>query len=777
VSYNNSVYCGLYGCGHWHSLSPSSQRVIEGFYQIFCAHILFPEWVIVIETIEDLLKKYWGYSSFLPHQREIITSVLSGTDTVAIIATGGGKSLCYQLPGLYFGGLTLVISPLISLMKDQVDDLNERGIPAAAYNSTLDSSERATIETCLKNNALRLLFVSPEKCMQPNFLASIKNYPLHLIAIDEAHCISEWGHDFRPEYRQLAALKHEFLNVPIIALTATAIPQVRKDICQQLGLIKPNEFIGSFNRPNLHYTIFPKKNSLSFLLDYIRQHKNDSGIVYCFSKQETEDLSEELHKWGYSAMAYHAGLPKAERQRVQDEFIHDNVKVICATIAFGMGINKPDVRYVIHYDLPKSVESYYQETGRAGRDGQTSECILFFGRSDVNRIRSLLENDGSDEHNVRLTLCKLQDMIEYCESPICRRKFLLNYFGEEYAGENCGACDNCNKPKDQIDGTDLSRKIIACVKELPFHFGSDLISDVLTGANTNKIKNHQLEKLPTFNSMNGYSKTQIRKWINELIYLGYLERTGDKYPVIGITPKSQSFLNVPQQILLSSPETNLQKSIPLKKTDSLNASDEKLFLHLKQLRKSLADQEKVPPYVIFHDTSLRELAIKKPLDAEGFRNISGVGERKLQKYGSAFTAAIKVFLSDSGENGNPGEAEVSVETEILLEKISIIEREIHELNQKLMDLSSERKQLIEYAVTEGISHQGCYSLHRTIVQVRQLNLEMFKQKYPQIFLQIGSVKLSDADKALGRDEVSQLCSLKESVSYKIIDSNSEIAHE
>jgi len=722
-----------------------------------------------MDTIEDLLKKYWGYSSFLPHQKEIIESILSGKDTLAILATGGGKSLCYQLPALYLGGLTLVISPLISLMKDQVDDLNERGIPSAAFNSSLEYHERGKIENNLKNNALRLLFISPEKCMQPNFLDTLKNYPVHLIAIDEAHCISEWGHDFRPEYRQLAILKKQFPGIPVIALTATAIPQVRNDIRQQLGLFNSNEFIGSFNRENLQYRIIPKKNSLPLLLNYIRQHTDESGIVYCLSKKETEELAEEIRKCGYNASAYHAGLPKPEREKIQDEFIHDNVKIICATIAFGMGINKPDIRYVIHYDIPKSIEAYYQETGRAGRDGLASECILFYSRSDVNRVRALLESDVSDEHNVRLTLHKLQDMIDYCESPLCRRKYILNYFGETYSKENCGSCDNCDHPKEQIDGTEIAGKIVECVRQLPSHFGIDLISDVLTGSQSSKIKNYQFDKLPSYNSGKGYGKQQYRIWINELIRQEYLTRTGDKYPVVSLSPKSATLQNGSCRIMLSIPETGFQKSTPLQKTDNMSASEEKLFLNLKTLRKSLADQENVPPYVIFHDTSLKEMARIKPVDAASFSTIGGVGERKLEKYGPVFTSAIKTFLADHGTDISKNEPVTQGDSGNLLEQIFELDKEIQTLNQKIAELSVDKKRLLEHAVSAGMTCEGAYTLHQSIVQVRQLNLEAFKQQYPQIFMEIGSVKLSDADKAIGKPEVTRLCTLKESVTYKVID--------
>jgi ATP-dependent DNA helicase RecQ len=591
---------------------------------------------------DELLKKYWGYSKFLPHQKEIIESVLNGNDTLAIMATGGGKSLCYQLPALCYGGLTVVISPLISLMKDQVDDLNARGIPAAAYNSSLDYRDRTRIESELKDGSLRLLFISPEKCMQPNFLESLKASPVHLIAIDEAHCISEWGHNFRPEYRQLAQLKKTFPSVPLVALTATAIPEVRRDIREQLGLSQAHEFIGSFNRKNLQYRIIQKKNPMVFLANYVSQHRNDSGIIYCLSKKETEDIASDLQKRGFKARAYHAGLSKLVREKVQDGFIRDAIDIVCATVAFGMGIDKPDVRYVIHYDLPKTVESYYQETGRAGRDGLNSECILLYSRGDYTRVRSMLEHDdAAGERNLRLALKKLQDMTEYCETTTCRRKYLLTYFGEEYTEENCASCDNCDNPPDMIDGTEPATLIVGCVKELPSRFGIELISDVLRGSKSTKIQDYHLDSLSAYGSGKKYSKAQYRTWINELVRQGYLDRTGDKYPVICCTGKSEELIGGKSRVMLPVPEREITKRPAPAAIVSATAEDAALFLRLKSLRKAIADREGLPPYMIFPDKSLHEMASFRPGNRERFSTISGVGEFKLKKYGPEFMEEIR----------------------------------------------------------------------------------------------------------------------------------------
>lgn len=722
-----------------------------------------------MDGIEDLLKKYWGYTNFLPYQKEVIESILKSQDTIAIMATGGGKSLCYQLPALYLDGLTLVISPLISLMKDQVDDLNARGIPAAAYNSSLEYSDRERIEINLKNNHIRLLFLSPEKCMQPRFLEFLKRFRICLIAIDEAHCISEWGHNFRPEYRQLSALKEHFPSVPIIALTATAIPEVRKDIALQLKLSEPREFVGSFNRKNLQYRVLPKKNSWTTLLNYVQQHKDESGIIYCLSKKETEDIAEKLQKSGFKAIAYHAGLSKDVREKVQDEFIHDNANIVCATIAFGMGIDKPDVRFVIHYVMPKSIESYFQETGRAGRDGEDSECILLYSRGDYGKIRALIEGDGSDERYIRLSLRKLQEMIDYCESPLCRRKFLLNYFGEQYSEGNCGSCDNCDQSKEMIDGTSIAKRIIDCVQQLPTHYGADLISDILIGSKSSKIQNCHFDTLPAHNSCKDYSKAQLRTWIDELIQQDYLTRTSDNYPVIRLTHKSNGILQGEKSVMLSVPERGMMKLSPPQIHRQTTGSSEQLFLQLKNLRKSLADQAGVPPYVIFPDRSLREMAEMKPCDISSFRNITGVGDVKLDKYGTIFISAIKTFCEENGADPIQPEIPAIPPSEDTLEQIYNLNQEIFDLNNKLKDLTFLKNTLLEQAVNNGIKEQGNYILQSSSHSVRQLNLEAFKQLYPQVFMEIGSLKLSDADRVLGKEEVTELCTLKESITYKVVE--------
>lgn len=581
------------------------------------------------------LQKYFGYTSFLPLQKDIIKNILLKNDVFVIMPTGGGKSLCYQLPALLFDGVTIVVSPLIALMKDQVDGLRANGIAAAYINSSLSFDEIQHIKTELSENRISILYVAPERIMLPDFLSFLQYLNIGLIAVDEAHCISEWGHAFRPEYRQLKLLKEHFPQIPLIALTATAIIEVQKDIITQLKLANPKIYKASLNRENLFYQVKPKDNAYYQLLQYLKNHKKDPGIIYCYSRKSADNLSNKLQEEGHRVLPYHAGLESDLRTETQDKFVRDDVEIIVATIAFGMGVNKSNIRFVIHYDLPKNLESYYQETGRAGRDGLRGDCVLFFSHGDKRKIEYFIEQKG-DETEKRIAYGKLCDMVGFCESRTCRRKILLNYFGEAYDETNCGGCDSCLEPKETIDGTDIAQKIISCVSQVKERFGVNYIADVLYGSKNQKIIHNQHDTLTAYGTGREYSKKQWQVFIREIIQLGYLKSEGDRYPIVKLSQKSHDILSGKERVLLTKPTEEVQITRKYFEDDF----DRGLFEILRSLRKELADAEGVPPYIIFHDLSLKAMATHFPRSLSDFQRINGVGERKLEKYGGLFLKEI-----------------------------------------------------------------------------------------------------------------------------------------
>lgn len=583
----------------------------------------------------DILQKYFGYTSFYPLQEEIIQEALERRDIFVLMPTGGGKSLCYQLPAMIFEGITIVISPLIALMKDQVDGLLADGIPATFINSSLSYHEIAQRRRSLSSNAIKILYIAPERLVMPEFLQFLQRLKVSLFAIDESHCISEWGHDFRPEYRQLNILKKKFPDVPVMALTATATPRVQEDIISHLRLSGCRVFKASFNRKNLYYQVRPKEHPYHQILRYLETRRNDSGIIYCQSRKTADSLAASLRSDGYRALPYHAGLGPEARNENQERFIRDDVEIIVATIAFGMGIDKPNVRYVIHYDLPKSIEGYYQETGRAGRDGLKSDCILFFSYGDKFKIEHFIEQK-EDEKERQAAYRQLRELVQYAESNVCRRKLLLAYFGERYEEPNCGHCDVCVEPRERFDGTIAAQKILSCVYRTGERFGIQYIIDVLLGSKNQKILQNRHDTLKTYGVGKEYSKTQWQSFIRELIQLGYVDLFGDKYPILRLNEKSRKVLSHNEQVFLTKPEEPLL----VQKPDADDRYDRELFGRLKALRKTLADQEGVPPYVIFHDTTLKEMSIHYPQTLSDLHRISGVGERKAEKYGEMFLQEI-----------------------------------------------------------------------------------------------------------------------------------------
>ncbi len=579
-------------------------------------------------TSLQILKEKFGYNTFRLEQEAIIQSVLQKRDTFALMPTGGGKSLCYQIPALMFDGLTVVISPLIALMKDQVDALRVNGIAAAFLNSTQGYQEQNVIINKIKEKELKLLYLAPES----NFIRQLSSFNVSLIAIDEAHCISHWGHDFRPEYLTLAHLKRSFSNVPVIALTATADKLTRKDILEKLELNNPAVFVSSFNRANIRYTVDNKRNSTEKLFDFLEHHKDESGIVYCLSRASTERLAEDLTQEGFQALPYHAGLDKEVRAKHQELFLRDEVKIMVATIAFGMGIDKSNVRYVVHMDLPKNIESYYQETGRAGRDGLDSEALLFYSYADVTKMKKFVEvenNPGQTE----IYLKKLNQMAEYGDLITCRRKYLLNYFDEE-ATHFCGNCDVCLTRVEQVDGTVLAQKVLSAVARLQERFGAGYVIDFLRGSHSAKMQEEH-RQLKTFGIGADVSKEAWGDIIRDLLAQEYLVKLDGMYPVLRLTPKSAAVLKGSEIVMITKTKEKMVA------TSSHEVNYEKdLFAQLKEVRRKIANDENVPAYIVLSDATLMELATYLPHNKEEFLKISGFGEVKIEKYGKEFWVVV-----------------------------------------------------------------------------------------------------------------------------------------
>jgi ATP-dependent DNA helicase RecQ len=611
------------------------------------------------------LKQVFGFSSFRPLQAEIIRDSLAGRDVVAILPTGGGKSLCFQLPALVRPGLTVVVSPLIALMKDQVDALQSAGVAATFLNSSLAAGESRPRLRGLHNGEFRLLYVAPERLMLAGFLEDMKQWNVNLFAIDEAHCISEWGHDFRPEYRQILNLRSVFPGVPVMALTATATERVRGDIVQQLQLKDPACYVASFNRPNLTYRVAAKAGSYDQILSYIRARPRESGIIYVQARKSADSMADKLHADGIKALPYHAGMAPAARSKNQEAFLRDEARVICATIAFGMGINKPNVRYVIHYDLPKNIEGYYQETGRAGRDGLPSECLLLFSPGDrVKQMRFIDEKPDPRERDI--ARAQLEQMIHYAEIATCRREFLLGYFGETIGApatfaapaskpspsaglakdvHNCAGCDNCLSPRATWDGTLAAQKFLSCVyrirEQSSFGVGIQHVVEVLCGAQTEKIRKFGHHQLSTYNIGGEHTRAEWGAVGRELVRLGFLFQNAERFNVVELTDTGRAALKSRQKITLTKPVTSTQ---PEHQRAGEIACDEVLFEKLRALRKQLADERAVPPYIIFSDVALRQMARYYPESETAFSRISGVGEKKLREFGRIFLLEIASHL-------------------------------------------------------------------------------------------------------------------------------------
>jgi ATP-dependent DNA helicase RecQ len=690
------------------------------------------------------LQKYFGYSAFRHSQETIIQQVLNKKDVMVLMPTGGGKSLCYQLPSVLLNGLTIVISPLIALMKDQVDSLNLNGIPAAYLNSSQNTEEQKEIAILLKNNQLRLLYVAPERLFgkDERLMVFLKTLNVVQIAIDEAHCISQWGHDFRPEYLMLAGLKNEFQGVPVIALTATADKLTQKDILEKLNLHQPQVFISSFNRENITYRVHAKQNSFGQLLHFLSQRKDDSGIIYCLSRKSTESLAADLKEEGYAAEAYHAGLSNEIKARNQEAFLKDEVKIMVATIAFGMGINKSNVRYVVHIDLPKNIEGYYQETGRAGRDGLPSDALLLYSPGDAVKLKSFAMVDNNAEQSA-IMLKKLDDMVAYCQLHACRRQYLMQYFDEPFP-DNCGSCDYCLSEFTKFDGTLIAQKALSAVARLKERFGSTYVVDFLRGSKSVKIREEHKE-IKTYGAGADISRPDWIRYFNELVARGYLRISDDGFHILKLTPKSDAVLKGTEKVELIAAqvfEEAEQEEI---------AFDTDLMHLLRMQRQEIAMRENLPAYIILSDATLLEIATYLPQNMDELHLISGFGDVKLARYGRDFLNAINAYSKEHGliskmdQKAKKRERKPKAKTE-----------RVSDTFKATYNLYREGKTIAEIATERGLSPTTIEGHLSNFIQTGELDITEFviAEKIPIIQNAVesyGDEKLSPLKEILGDD--------------------------
>jgi len=616
-------------------------------------------YAMTLTQAQTVLKKIFGYDSFRPLQADIIQAVYDRRDTLVLMPTGGGKSICYQIPALTLEGTAVVVSPLIALMKDQVEGLRGNGAPAAFINSMLGPNQVREVEDDLLAGRVKLLYVSPEKLVSQGFQPLLKRLNISLFAIDEAHCISAWGHDFRPEYTQLKFIKEQYPDVPVLALTATADKVTRKDIAQQLQLHDPAVFIASFDRPNISMTVRPGQRRFEQIAEYLKKHPGHSGIIYCLARRTCEEVAEKLNTRGFKAAAYHAQMSPQDRNRAQEDFINDRVPVICATIAFGMGIDKSNVRFIVHYNLPRNLEGYYQEIGRAGRDGLPADALLFFSYQDVMTYRQMFEEGEASPEQKELKIAKLNRMYQFAEAPVCRRKTVLHYFGEAY-DTSCGNCDVCRNPPSQFDGTTATQKAVSALLRTEEKVGMNMLIDILRGSQRREIFQAGYDKIKTYGAGKEYSFEEWQFLLSQMLHHGLIEIAYDENNCLKATEAGRAVVFSQQQVRLALPpkpeEKAAERAAAQRQPSRTQVLRGELFEQLVALRRKLAQQQGVPPYLIFSDATLEEMAQKRPVTDADMLYVSGVGERKLQLYGDAFIAEIRRFVREkSGEGHNvPG---------------------------------------------------------------------------------------------------------------------------
>ncbi|BCI62685.1 DNA helicase RecQ [Coprobacter secundus] len=702
-------------------------------------------------NLTEELKKYFGFDTFKGNQKAIIENLLAGKDTFVLMPTGGGKSLCYQLPSLLLDGTAVVISPLIALMKNQVDamrNFSEEDGVAHFINSSLNKSAIDQVKTDILSGKTKLLYVAPESLTKEENIEFLKQAKISFYAVDEAHCISEWGHDFRPEYRRIRPIINEIGSHPLIALTATATPKVQHDIQKNLGMTDSAVFKSSFNRPNLYYEVRPKTQNVDKdIIRYIKNQPGKSGIIYCLSRKKVEELAETLKVNGINALPYHAGMDSATRTQNQDAFLLEKVDVIVATIAFGMGIDKPDVRYVIHYDIPKSLEGYYQETGRAGRDGGEGQCITFYMNKDLQKLEKFMQGKPIAEQEIGKQL--LLETAAYAESSVCRRKLLLHYFGEEYNEENCGNCDNCLNPKKQVEAQDLLCAVIETVVALKEKFKADHVIDVLLGKETTEVLSYHQDELEVFGCGQGEEEKTWNAVIRQALIAGYLDKDIENYGLLKVTKAGLAFLKKPVsfKIVEDNDFEEIEEEVPMKGGASC-AVDPTLYSILKDLRKKIAKKLELPPYVIFQDPSLEAMATTYPVTIEELQNIPGVGAGKAKRYGEEFIKVIKIHC-DENEIERPEDLRVRTVANKSKLKVSIIQG----IDRKIA--------LDELAESKGLEFSDLLDEVEAIVYSgTKINIDYFLQEIMdedhiedifEYFKEADSDSLEDAINELGRD--------------------------